>query len=89
MISAGLITPYRCCLTALISEPAEGEVGLDSDLPTFSGMEAAGLKPSNCREYLLLASGVGMLRLAEVGGRGEPEDEGVYAKLLSRAAKES
>lgn len=48
----------------------------------------AGLKPSNCLEYLLLAGGVGITRLAERGGRGELEEEGVYAKL-SRPAKES
>jgi hypothetical protein len=52
----------------------------------FSGMEVAGLKPSNCLEYLLLEAGVGMARLPELGGRGEPEDDGVYA---SRPAKES
>ena len=52
-------------------------------------MEVAGLKLSNCREYLLLAGGVGILRLPEFGGRGEPEEEGVYAKLLSSPAKES
>jgi hypothetical protein len=51
-------------------------------------MEVAGLKPSNCLEYLLLADGVGMALFAEVGGRGEPEEDGVYAKL-SKPAKES
>jgi hypothetical protein len=51
-------------------------------------MDVAGLKPSNCLEYLLFAGGVGTARLAEVAGRGEPEEEGVYAKL-SRPAKES
>jgi hypothetical protein len=85
-ISAGLITPYLCCLTARTSDPARGEFGLDGGLLTFSGMEVAGLKPSNCLEYLLLEAGVGMARLPELGGRGEPEDDGVYA---SRPAKES
>lgn len=54
---------------------------------TFSGIAVAGLKLSNCLEYLLLAGGVGMARLlAELGGRGELEDDGVNA---SRPAKES
>lgn len=43
---------------------------------TFSGM-AVGLKLSNCREYLLLAGGVGIARLPELGGRGDPDDDGV------------
>ncbi len=85
-ISAGLITPYLCCLTARTSEPVRGEFGLDGGLLTFSGMDVAGLKPSNCLEYLLLEGGVGMARLPEFGGLGEPEDDGVYA---SRPAKES
>jgi len=50
-------------------------------------MAVAALKPSNCLEYLLLAGGVGMARLPEFGGLGEPEEEGVYA--VSRPAKES
>src|SRR5713101_4837524 len=49
-ISAGLITPYLCCLTARTSDPVRGEFGLDGGLLTFSGMEVAGLKPSNCLE---------------------------------------
>jgi len=85
-ISAGLITPYLCCLTARTSEPVRGEFGLDGGLPTFSGIDVAGLKPSNCLEYLLLEGGVGMARLPELGGLGEPEDDGVYA---SKPAKES
>ena len=38
---------------------------------------ADGLKFSICREYRLLEVGVGMIRLPECGGLGEPEDEGV------------
>jgi hypothetical protein len=53
---------------------------------TFSGIEVAGLKPSNCLEYLLLEGGVGIALLPEFGGRGEPDEDGVYA---SRPAKES
>lgn len=86
--SAGLITPYRCCRTARTSEPASGELGLEGGLATFSGIAVAGLNPSNCLEYRLFAGGVGMALLAEVGGRGEPEEDGVYAKL-SNPAKES
>ena len=56
-------------------------------METFSGMEVAGLKPSNCLEYLLLAGGVG-IDLLELGGLGEPVEVGVYAKLSS-PAKES
>ena len=52
----------------------------------FSGIEAGGVKPSNCLEYLLLAGGVG--RLPVLCCLGEPVDEGLYAKL-SRPAKES
>lgn len=86
-ISAGLITLYRCCLTARTSEPPRGELGLEGDLLIFSGIAVAGLKVSSCLEYLLLAGGVGMVREA-AEGRGDPE-EGVYATLLSRPAKES
>ena len=53
-----------------------GEPGLDGGLPAFSGIEP-GLKPSNCLEYLLFEGGVGMARLPELGGLGEPDDEGV------------
>jgi hypothetical protein len=53
----------------------------------FSGIAVAGVKFSNCLEYLLFAGGVGMARVA-TEGRGDPE-EGMYAKLLSRPAKES
>lgn len=53
-----------------------GELGLEGGLVRFSGM-ALGLKFSNCLEYLLFAGGVGTLRLAEFGGRGEPDEEGV------------
>ena len=49
-------------------------------------MEVPGVKLSNCLEYLLLAVGAG--RLPELGGRGEPDEEGVCAKV-SRPAKES
>lgn len=52
----------------------------------FSGTAVAGLKFSNCLEYLLLAGGVGIARVAEFRGRGDPVDEGVYE---SRPAKES
>jgi len=83
-ISAGLITPpYLGCLTARTSVEARGELGLDGGLLTFSGIEL-GLKLSNCLEYLLLAGGVGIVRL--FAGRGDPEEEGVY---VSRAANES
>ena len=75
-ISAGLIIPYRCCLTTRTSDPARGELGLEGDLLTFSGIAVAGLKLSNCLEYLLLAVGVGMAR-AVAEGRGDPEEEGV------------
>jgi hypothetical protein len=44
---------------------------------TFSGIAVAALKLSNCLEYLLFAGGVGMARLPEFGGRGEPDDDGV------------
>lgn len=62
-------------------------MGLEGGLETFSGIDVAGLKPSNCLEYLLLAGGVG-IDLLELGGFGEPAEEGVYAKLSS-PAKES
>jgi hypothetical protein len=75
-ISAGLITPYRCCLTARTSCPARGELGLEGGLLTFSGIAVAGLKLSNCLEYLLFAGGVGMARVP-TEGRGDPEEEGV------------
>lgn len=88
VISAGLMTPYLCCLAGLTSEPVRGEVGLEGGLETFSGIDEAGLKLSNCLEYLLFAGGVGTV-LPELGGRGEPEDEGVYEKLPSRPANES
>jgi hypothetical protein len=49
-------------------------------------MAFGGVKPSNCLEYLLLAGGVGIALPVELEGRGDPEDEGVYA---SSPAKES
>jgi hypothetical protein len=54
-----------------------GELGLEGGLLRFSGTEVAGLKPSNCLEYLLLELEVGITRLPELGGRGDPDDEGV------------
>lgn len=73
-------------LAVRASEPARGELGLDGGLLTFSGIAVAGLKLSNCLEYRLLAEGVGIDRLPEFGGRGDPDDEGVVA---SRPANES
>lgn len=87
-ISAGLKTPYLC-LTARISDPASGELGLEGDLLTFSGIDVPGLKVSNCLEYLLLAVGVGIVRFPELGGRGEPDEDGVNERGFSRPAKES
>jgi hypothetical protein len=87
-ISAGLITPYLCCLTVRTSDPGNGEFGLEDGRLEFSSIADVGPKLSNCLEYLLLAGGVGIARLPEFGGRGEPVEEGVYAKA-SKPAKES
>lgn len=60
-----------------------GEVGLEDGFATSRGMAI-----SYCREYLLFSKGVGWERDAEFGGRGEPEDDGVYC-CRSRPPKES
>lgn len=64
-----------------------GETGREAGLLTFSGIAVAVLKVSNCLENLLFVD-VDMFRLPEWGGRGEPEDDGVCAKV-SKVAKES
>lgn len=76
-ISAGLITPYLGCLTARTSDPGNGELGLEDGRLTLSRSVDVGANPSNCLEYLLLAGGTGMARLPELGGRGEPVEDGV------------
>lgn len=70
------MTGFLFWRTARTSVAVIGEFGRDGDL-AFSGIVAVaeGLKPSYV-DHLLFVVGVGIGR-PEVGGRGEPEDDGV------------
>lgn len=55
-------------------------------MPEFSARKEPELFVSYCLEYRLF---VAAARLVELGGRGEPDVDGVYSGLFWRPAKES
>lgn len=80
-ISAGLTALYRCALMTRTceSDVCCGEEGLEGVLESFSNNEVD-VMLSYWREYLLLVEDIGAMR-PEFGGRGDPDDDGVYARL--------